>query len=264
MRSKQSFAILTAAILATGSANATVLVSDTFDRADNTALGTLDNGLGGTISASWQEVGGDHAIAGNQAAINTNYDDSYINYGFSAAELGPSFSVEFDLVDQGGSGWTAFELAQDTGFWTDSDAFSEATRLTTVLGLLIRNDDQLVVWDGGNNGTGKAPLDYSTNPGRFKIVIDSPNGYGAGETATMTLFFDDGQGGGYAQFTNLRNEGLSSYDFVWNDGGDVYLGFEGSGPGSLIDNFVVTSVPEPGSLALLGLGGLALIRRRRA
>lgn len=31
----------------------------------------------------------------------------------------------------------------------------------------------------------------------------------------------------------------------------------------VFDNFIVTDVPEPGSLALLGLGGLAMLRRRR-
>ncbi|MEZ7957082.1 MAG: PEP-CTERM sorting domain-containing protein [Rubritalea sp.] len=30
-----------------------------------------------------------------------------------------------------------------------------------------------------------------------------------------------------------------------------------------IDNFSITAVPEPSSTALLGLGGLALIMRRR-
>lgn len=39
---------------------------------------------------------------------------------------------------------------------------------------------------------------------------------------------------------------------------------DGSNPFVGIDNVSITDVPEPGSLALLGLGGLALLRRRRA
>jgi hypothetical protein len=37
----------------------------------------------------------------------------------------------------------------------------------------------------------------------------------------------------------------------------------GAGFGEVFDNIQVTAVPEPSSLALLGLGGLAMLRRRR-
>ncbi len=41
----------------------------------------------------------------------------------------------------------------------------------------------------------------------------------------------------------------------------IYVGTSGVDPG--IDNVVVSEVPEPGSLALLGIGGLLIARRRR-
>ncbi|MFK7911041.1 MAG: PEP-CTERM sorting domain-containing protein [Akkermansiaceae bacterium] len=43
----------------------------------------------------------------------------------------------------------------------------------------------------------------------------------------------------------------------------VFNETSGSGNDVLFDNFTVTAVPEPSSAALLGLGGLALILRRR-
>lgn len=43
----------------------------------------------------------------------------------------------------------------------------------------------------------------------------------------------------------------------------VFNSTSGSGNDVLFNNFVVTPVPEPSSAALLGLGGLALILRRR-
>lgn len=51
------------------------------------------------------------------------------------------------------------------------------------------------------------------------------------------------------------------------DAGTTAIRFEtleGAGNGrSQLDQFTITAVPEPGSLALMGLGGLCILRRRR-
>lgn len=73
-------------------------------------------------------------------------------------------------------------------------------------------------------------------------------------------------GGGY------RNaDGLAHANIVmnWNNSGETWVGFEdlyGGGDGDYDDHtfsFSNTAVPEPASLMVLGLGGLALIRRKR-
>jgi len=110
------------------------------------------------------------------------------------------------------------------------------------------------------------------------IVLLSNNRGGAGDNFTSTIF-DDGAGtlisAGSAPFTGsfVPDELLSAFDGenalgVWTlritdtNGGD----FGTMGSWSLtIDGNAPSSVPEPGTLSLLGIAGLALIgiRRRR-
>ncbi|XAM01392.1 PEP-CTERM sorting domain-containing protein [Phycisphaeraceae bacterium D3-23] len=86
----------------------------------------------------------------------------------------------------------------------------------------------------------------------------------AGSSSLGTAEF--GPGTNLQTWTQLTDSGLipvgtatvqvSVYANVHNTGG---------GPDGYVDNvtFEINEVPEPGSLALLGLGGLALLRRRR-
>ncbi len=98
-------------------------------------------------------------------------------------------------------------------------------------------------WDAPDSGTMKLVWDgtsfcgyYDEGSGwqGFAPIDVSDWGMGAGSTFTLSI-------GGY------DNE----CDFALDDGGKMYA-----------DNFVL--VPEPATLALLALGGLALVRRHRA
>ena len=100
------------------------------------------------------------------------------------------------------------------------------------------------------------------------------------ETAPGNLFAD-GATLNYALSVDgdpvTLNQGMSG-QFVWGDNNpltasmgtdptpgtrDAYLVFVGNTGEHEFDNLAVTLIPEPASLSLLGLGGLALVRRRR-
>lgn len=73
-------------------------------------------------------------------------------------------------------------------------------------------------------------------------------------------------GGTVQQVVNPTNASFATYDFNWNDltsvaftGGFVYVGLDNI----VYTDAVVAAVPEPGSLALLGLGLVGLVAARK-
>lgn len=115
-------------------------------------------------------------------------------------------------------------------------------------------------WDAAVGNPGQT-LPHGWNPGASAAVTIT------GRYANVTMVWDFQQGKAYSWYDgNLVDNGIPISDISALTGWTIQLGHDeatGTGPEVCwIDNFSITVVPEPTALALLALGGLALLRRR--
>ncbi|MCH7920723.1 MAG: hypothetical protein IIC50_22445, partial [Planctomycetes bacterium] len=222
-----------------GSASAAALYSDSFDRPDSDTLGTNDNALGGTISAPWAEVEGAAtamSISGNAFSAQAG-GNIYIDHKFTSAELGASFTIEFDVMPFTESGeWFNLQFGPEpASFTTGIDVNSGRVPF----GFLFRAQRSWRIWDSavlqGVNNTDI--IDNSTDPARVKLEFDSPDGYSDGNTATLRVWIND------VSVESLIPGIGDSYDFEWDNHTDgLYISFESNGTlEKIIDNVVISS-----------------------
>lgn len=93
--------------------------------------------------------------------------------------------------------------------------------------------------------------------------IPGPEETGA-RTLTITLDFRPGTGNGEITYTDSLLGVIGGPTALPNESfGAIYIS-EAGNSGGTIRNLTLTQIPEPASIALLGLGGLMMLRRRRA
>ena len=119
----------------------------------------------------------------------------------------------------------------------------------------------LVIWDIGGSSAGDVSI-FDLNTGSFQTILTDAVTFGATESFSLTIN-DYGASFDYDLAVGSKSTtGLSfSQNNVLDDFDKVSFVNEFGNTGYEIDNVAV--VPEPSSAALLGLGGLALILRRR-
>jgi hypothetical protein len=111
---------------------------------------------------------------------------------------------------------------------------------------------------GGGNSLGFVTGATPTSGGPYTVTFPLSD---IGVSAGGTFFFD---GTLISTSAYRSNETIGSSITVPDNGGDApNAGFNGSTTFTAEDAYTTSAVPEPTSLGLLGLGALALLRRRR-
>lgn len=82
-----------------------------------------------------------------------------------------------------------------------------------------------------------------------RVIVSAPDGFDAGDTANFAI--------------SINGASVTSQDVVLDGTGGGFVGFSANGPGAKYDNLTISAIPEPTSLALLGLSGAAVLARRR-
>lgn len=248
-------AALAASAMLTGSAHATIIISEDFTGSATSINGTAAD-IGGVNWVSPSTLLADGSIQGTGAGTAT--------LAFTPAD-GFIYTLDASFTGITGDGnWIAlgFVNGQGTGTGTvnSENRFLEG-QTTGVAWMYARgntdaNDAFLgnpgaasnggisdgAAWTGGPTGGGNMDL---------RIVLDTT---GVDWTATWYAKRDT-----VGSYTTVRNTAsLLSEDIT-----SVGFGKSNTGVSGTITSFSLTAVPEPGSLALIGLGGLCLLKRRR-
>lgn len=147
------------------------------------------------------------------------------------------------------SNWVALNIGQD------ANSGINVNGAHSHFGILLRENGQFQAFDGGAGvGSGlftSSPLEDQFYRGFEFLLTDATDGNpfdGVGQT-TITAFF----------------QGTQFYTFTKAGGyANNHISLQGIGIG-YVDNLVIrnTTVPEPASMTLLGLAGLAMLRRTR-
>ena len=268
-----------AAFAVAGVASGTVLYSDTFSRttgsgdgngdpngaaANFSDWGTNDNGLGGTVSQAWI-AGPDRATGGRNAVTNGSLGIAHGTtsfYNYNAAAASPDgFTVALDfsrfvttpVPGPGAGGYIAF------GFGVDASTAKPALNDFSAIGA---SDFALLFQQAnlGNAANAEVYVDNAKIAGFDYLLPDTPH--------TLLVSVTPQVSGAYGASDNIDVRVVVDGSIVQNytvTGGVDFGTFAVSANNfdtRYIDNLVVTAIPEPATAALLGLGGLAMLRRR--
>ena len=172
-----------------------------------------------------------------------------------------SFSWRAMSFDSTGNLYTRTNGGPDVrGFTRSGSAFTNQTQLATLGGGQSANQ-RIEAVDGAGFGTFLVANDYATTGNAGVSLLDAKTGASLG-TLTGT---EDGLGGA---FGNSAGQSLAYGFNSATVNGTTYLlvsGISNAGSQNTLAIYRVNAapVPEPTSLAALGLGALALLRRRR-
>lgn len=250
----------------------TLILADNFNAANNTNFDNSDqtgrrSGLLGAdvqlrSSRIQQQIlsnqllmnkpasGGSGRIRFHDAANLATWHDFATGAAGSAILLDGGFRVEFD--------WTPTNTTSDN--WVSysvgiagqgvAEPSTRVNNAETDFGILFRQNGGTQFFDNGVATPGTSFV--ATSAPRHVVIDYSFSSFADGTNVSITASVDS-------------SGPLASTTFQWaNNVGALYMELGAYENGTLIDNFSITTLPEPSISALAGLiGSAALLRRRR-
>jgi hypothetical protein len=179
--------------------------------------------------------------------IPGNATGAWLWNGAQLSSVGDMVSLNFWIMNPDGGYGTAAGLFV-------ADALTSPT---------VTAEISLLTWPGG--GEGGSVLQFNGTASSSLSVAELQTGF-----STLTITMTEQLAGSSTYLVDLSGGGLSEYigTFTLN-ASSVYFGpglYDGNSSGDVVyDNLTigVQPVPEPSALALAGLGGLLLFRRRK-
>jgi hypothetical protein len=214
------------------------------------------------------------ANAASAATINVNL----LRSGAQSTTVNPGYG----LWAEGGNTWNTGALSSGTSSsYVDSGGNATTVALTLAMATSPVGTNQNTgfgsdaltdqgTYGGNNGGVGTATISgLDMNQAYELLFYHAKNNVNETETANGVAPVDF-TGSTTAANSSVYEDGFDTavghfnyYSSVSADGGgNIVISMEGSGH-ETVTGFQIRSVPEPSSTALLGLGGLALMLRRR-
>jgi PEP-CTERM motif len=227
-------------------ANAQILVDDNFNRPDGPLVTTSPTpGPGGVWTNHSGTIGEMQITSGQVAVMTTSTEDANVPFGstFTSGLLTANFDINVSAAAPiGGGDYEYF------AHFSDGGTFNFYSRMDIV----------------APNSTGDYTLGIATAAGTAESIF--PNDFSFGNTVNVTLAYDWGTG--LSSVTVGGTTATSTTSLLPPAGLSAFALRESTSSGNetiLVDNLVVTYVPEPSTIALGGFGllTLLLVRRRR-
>jgi hypothetical protein len=210
-----------------------------------------------TILASWDTWGDD-------SATNSSFDADSFSLVTTTPRIIESGNTLRDLrVERGSTDGTFGTLAGATapadGALRLQKAPTDPTASTRDLWVEIVNDSgAALAFSGLHFDVSLANDNYNA----YSVVFENVTQGSTSAVLGSGTFDSRGQVGDYDDI-DIDAIGITLGASETGYFNITFSGATGRNSSSHIDNFAVTVVPEPSTAALLGLGGLALLRRRR-
>ena len=272
-------------------ASGTVLFQDTFDRANGNDIDASTTGMSGTAgSVIYVETDPGVAPTGTlpdpEVLTNITGNTLHLAEGTNASAIGidghnftdaiitttgnTGFSVSLDI-----GGLLAGGAINDTNFYVGFGVGMTQAEIQGISLDLQASNGPRGTFGLAQNGVADFYVGWTPNGGGdlqffkratsggtvFDLNVSSP----AFATLRADFTFTDFNAGTNVDVDVYWGDTFQfSETFQWNGTNQNYLAISGrNNAGLVVDNFVVQTIPEPGTTLLLGLGLLGLVRRRR-